>query len=111
MNTRKLARTSRTVITFSPSILRNCIPEAIPSLSALLYLPYNQIDMSCRNSPHRTSVENHHARLSRNPPSLRRINHLRPLWLNPPDLSHNPPICRPVPQLASPLPPRSFFLL
>src|ERR1017187_1421644 len=50
--------------------------------------------MGCGKSPHRTSVKKHHALLSKNPSSLLRINHLRPLWLNPPDLSHNPAICR-----------------
>src|ERR1035438_730804 len=52
------------------------------------------MDTYCRNLPHIVSVDIHHATLSRNSPSLLRINHLRTLWLNPSDLSHNSAICR-----------------
>ena len=41
---------------------------------------------------HLVAVELHHTVPSRNSPSPLRINDLHPLWSNPPELSHNPPI-------------------
>ena len=41
---------------------------------------------------HIVAVELHYTILSRKPPSPLRINDLRPLWSNPPDVWHNPAI-------------------
>src|ERR1035438_4461785 len=53
------------------------------------------MDTCCRNLQHTVSVDKHHTSLSRNSPSLLRINHLRTLWLNPSDLSRKPAIWAP----------------
>ena len=42
--------------------------------------------------PHLVDVELHYTVPSRNSPSPLRINDLHPLWSNPPEVSHNPPI-------------------